>query len=114
MSPTTSASAHRPRAPITALSLWLFRLAFAAALAVTAAAFVFFVWGLLDGSISSFNMNLWLVLLAIVIAVPITGWSLRAAGKARPAILVLSILAVPGLIYALFILLVVIMRPSWN
>jgi hypothetical protein len=39
---------------------------------------------------------------------------LRLSGKPQPAILVLSILAVPGLIYALFIVLLVITGPSWR
>jgi hypothetical protein len=69
--------AHRDeksvRGPITGLSLWTFRLAFAAALAVSATVFVFFVCGLLDGSVSSFNMNLWLTMLALVTAVPVIG-----------------------------------------
>jgi hypothetical protein len=103
-----------PAALISRLSLWMFRLTFAAALAVTVVVFVFFVWGLLDGSVSSFNMSLWLILLAVVTVVPLAGWALRASGKARPAILVLSILAVPGLIYALFLLLLVITGPSWR
>ena len=101
-------------APMTPLSLWIFRFAFAAALAVSAVAFLFFFWGLLDGSISSFNMTLWLTMLALVTVIPLAGWALRSSGKARPAILVLSLLAVPGLIYALFILLLVIIGPSWR
>jgi hypothetical protein len=35
-------------------------------------------------------------------AVPILGWALRVTGRTRPAMLVLSVLALPGLLYALF------------
>ena len=103
-----------PATPITGLSLWTFRFTFAAALAVSVAVVVFFLWGLLDGSVSSFNMSLWLTLLALVAAVLLIGWALRASGKAKPAILVLSLLAVPGLVYALFLLLIVFTGPSWR
>ena len=66
----------------------------------------FFVIGLADGSVSSFNMNLWLGFLALVAAV--------ANGRRGAAIAVLLILAVPGGLYALFIQLIVIAQPRWN
>jgi hypothetical protein len=98
----------------TTLSLWMVRFAFAAAVIVSAVVLFFFVWGLIDGSVSSFNMGLWLTVLALVTAVPLVGWRLRSSGRPWPAILVLSILALPGLLYALFILLVLVTKPSWN
>jgi hypothetical protein len=73
-----------------------------------------FVIGLADGSVSSFNMSLWLGLLAVVAAVVGGGWMLDANGKRGGAIAVLLILAVPGVLYALFILLIVIAQPRWN
>lgn len=114
ITPADAAAAERPNAPITPGSLWLFRFVFTAALAVSGVAVVFFVWGVIDGSVSSFNMNLWLMTLVLVTAIPLSGWHLRSRGRARPAILVLSVLAVPGLLYALFILLIVITQPRWN
>jgi hypothetical protein len=69
---------------------------------------------LADGSVSSFNMSLWLGLLAVVAAVVGGGWMLDANGKRGGAIAVLLILAVPGVLYALFILLIVIAQPRWN
>ncbi len=98
----------------TTLSLWMVRLTFAAALTVSVVVVFFFLWGLVDGSVSSFNMGLWLTLLALVTAVPFVGSRLRSSGRPWPAILVLSILALPGLLYALFILLIVVTKPSWN
>jgi hypothetical protein len=74
----------------------------------------FFIIGLADGSVSSFNMSLWLGLLAVVAAVVGGGWILDANGKRGAAIAVLLILAVPGVLYALFILLIVIAQPRWN
>lgn len=74
----------------------------------------FFIIGLADGSVSSFNMNLWLGLLVAVAAVVGGGWMLDTTGKPGAAIAVLLILAVPGVLYALFILLIVIAQPRWN
>jgi hypothetical protein len=74
----------------------------------------FFVIGLADGSVSSFNMNLWLGLLAAVAATIGGGWLLNANGRRGAAIAVLSILAVPGVLYGLFVLLVIIAQPRWN
>jgi hypothetical protein len=74
----------------------------------------FFVIGLADGSVSSFNMGLWLGLLALTAAVLAGGWMLSARGRRAAAIAVLMILFVPGLLYALFVLLVVITQPNWH
>jgi hypothetical protein len=59
-------------------------------------------------------MNLWLGLLATVAATIGGGWLLNANGRRGAAIAVLSILAVPGVLYGLFVLLVIIAQPRWN
>lgn len=93
---------------------WLFRTLLTASLLATATALYFFVWGLLDGSVSSFNMALWIGLLAVVMAIPAGGYGLRAAGYPRIAIGVLLITALPALAYLLFILAMLIFQPRWN
>jgi ABC-type tungstate transport system substrate-binding protein len=75
---------------------------------------IFFFWGLADGSISSFNLAIWFVVLAVAVAVPLTGIRLAFHGHHFVAILVLGILAVPGLVYGLFLLLVIGSGTSWN
>jgi len=74
----------------------------------------FFVIGLADGSVSSFNISLWLGLLAAVAATVGGGWLLYANGRRGAAVAALSILAVPGVLYGLFVLLIVIAQPRWN
>jgi len=74
----------------------------------------FFVIGLADGSVSSFNMGLWLGILALVAAVLGGGWMLAAAGRPAFAASVLMVLFIPGLLYALFLLLVVLTQPNWH
>jgi len=74
----------------------------------------FFVVGLNDGSVSSFNGGLWAGLLAGVAAVVGGGWALHAQGHRGAAVAVLLILAVPAVAAALFIALILITQPRWN
>jgi hypothetical protein len=74
----------------------------------------FFFWGLSDGTVSAFNIGLWLVLLLGVGGVVWGGWKLRAAGRTGLATGLLLILAFPGFMYVLFLLVVLIGRPRWN
>ena len=75
--------------------------------------FLFFA-GLGDGSVSSFNIVLWLVILAILAAILGGGWLLKSSGHPGLASGVLLLLAIPGLIYGLFILSVILLQPRWN
>jgi hypothetical protein len=74
----------------------------------------FFVIGLNDGSVSSFNGELWAGLIAAVAAVVGGGWALSAKGHRGAAVAVLLILAVPAVAYALFLALILITQPRWN
>ncbi|MGQ0800176.1 MAG: hypothetical protein ACT4NL_08710 [Pseudomarimonas sp.] len=74
----------------------------------------FFVIGLADGSVSAFNGLLWLGILlglALVIGGAIT---LERSRQRALAMLLLCILAVPGLLFGAFMLLVLILQPRWN
>jgi hypothetical protein len=79
-----------------------------------AVALCFFVIGLADGSVSSFNMGLWLALLAVMGLSLGGGRALRARGRSGLAIAALAVTAVPGLLAALFLLLVLVTQPRWN
>lgn len=94
--------------------MWLFRILFAVAAAVALVAFCFFAIGIADGSVSSFNMTMWLALLGGVSAVLAVGMALNARGHRVAACAVLSILAVPGLLAGLFVLSLIVMQPRWN
>jgi hypothetical protein len=74
----------------------------------------FFVVGLADGSVSSFNGGLWAGLIAGVAAVVGGGWALQANGRRGAAVAVLLVLAVPAVVYALFLALILITQPRWN
>ena len=83
--------------------------------AVIAAIFVlFFIIGLADGSVSSFNIVLWLGILAALGGVLWGGYALRAAGRTGTAIALTMVPAVPGALAGLFFLAIIIINPKWN
>ncbi|MBI3148489.1 MAG: osmoprotectant transporter permease [Betaproteobacteria bacterium] len=100
--------------PSHALATVLYRGALAVALFVAAVAVVFFVIGVGDGSVSSFNLGLWAMLLGVCGATLWAGLVLRAKGKTVLAVVVLGITAGPGLVGALFLLLLIFSGARWN
>ena len=93
---------------------WSYRVAFALAVLVAVVAVVFFVIGIADGSVSSFNIALWVGLLGGIAAILYTARRLRAHGHSRAAVALLSILALPGLMDAFFMILVIATGTNWN
>ena len=62
--------------------------------------------GLADGSISSFKMGLWFALLGVAGASLWISWTLYTNGRVKQALAALAVLALPGLMAALFMVLV--------
>ncbi len=81
---------------------------------VTAVTVVFFLIGVGDGTVSSFNIVLWLGLLGVTLGV--TGGSLwlRRAGRPTVAILLTLVLAIPGVLAGFLILALIVAHPRWN
>jgi hypothetical protein len=109
--PTKLAKPNR----ITNLTIMIaFRILFGIdALAAAVVAF-FFVWGLGDGTVSSFNILLWLVMLGGVGAILAGGLWLRSFGRVWPANGVLLILALPATLFALFFLILILFQADWK
>jgi hypothetical protein len=83
--------------------------------AVVAAIVVYFFFvGLADGSVSSFNIVLWLCVLAVVAGEVVGSLWLKARGRKGVAITFLWVLAAPGLLAALFVVIVLLTNPRWN
>jgi vacuolar-type H+-ATPase subunit I/STV1 len=74
----------------------------------------FFLVGLADGSVSSFNIGLWLLILLGLGSILGGSLWLKTAGHPALAMVLLLILAIPGLLYGLFLLALVIAAPRWN
>ncbi|MBK9109251.1 MAG: osmoprotectant transporter permease [Saprospiraceae bacterium] len=74
----------------------------------------FFIVGLSDGSVSSFNIKLWLGLLAVLAIILGGSYWLYTHEKLVFAKRLLYLLAIPGFLYLLFLLFILIARPRWN
>jgi hypothetical protein len=74
----------------------------------------FFVAGLGDGTVSSFNASLWLVTLLGLGAIIGGGFALRSAKRMRLANVVFAILAVPAVLFSLFFLILILSGARWN
>ena len=92
----------------------LYWASFTIAALVNLCAMGFFIVGIADGTVSSFNMTLWLAILATTAGVLFVGHRLHLHGRTGPAIAVLAILAVPGLLFGLFALTMIVNPPRWN
>jgi hypothetical protein len=77
-------------------------------------ALYFFFIGLADGSVSSFNMGLWLALLVVLAAVILGSLSLKAAGNLTLAKILTGLLAIPALLCLLFFIIVIASGQKWN
>lgn len=91
-----------------------FRVLFAWDALIALVAVGFFMIGLADGSVSSFNFGLWTAILAGLAGILGGGYALRAWGRHKSAMALLLLLAVPGLVYVLFLALVLVTEPRWN
>ena len=74
----------------------------------------FFVWGLSDGTVSSFNIALWAGLLLGTSCVTGGSLLLKLKNHVGLATLVAMLLAVPALLAGLFLVIVLITNPRWN
>lgn len=91
-----------------------YRAAFVCSALTALVAAAFFVMGIGDGSVSSFNIVLWLALLSVMGLSLWAGHALHARGKTGLAMAALAVTAVPGVLAALFLLLVLVTQPRWN
>ena len=83
--------------------------------AFIAAVVLYFFFSLAGhGRIASFNILPWLVILAILGAVVGGSVWLRSAGQRGLALVLLLLLAIPGAIYVLFFLLLLILHPNFR
>ena len=91
-----------------------FRILLVFDLVICAAALIFFVIGLADGSITSFNVSIWLAIITVIAALLGGGVWLRRNGYPGLGYGLLLVLAGPGLIYGLFLVLSLVTDTKWN
>jgi hypothetical protein len=110
--PDPSTTSLAPVRPLNAS--WPYRLAMVLAVAVAALIVGFFVIGVVDGSVSSFNLALWLGILTGVAGILALAHLLKSQGHPNAGAALLSLLALPGLVYALLVILFVASGVRWN
>ena len=96
------------------MKLWAFRILWGIDLLIVFIVVVFFFIGIADGSVSSFNIGLWFLILFILALIIGGGLWLKKNGYVVLSIILLLVPAIPGLLYALFIVLVVVTDTPWN
>ena len=74
----------------------------------------FFLLGLADGSISSFNLALWLLILCAAVVVVGGSLALRAAAHVKSAQALVTVFAVPGVLVGLFFAVILLVPGRWN
>jgi hypothetical protein len=77
-------------------------------------ALYFFFIGLADGSVSSFNIGIWIVLLVVLTVLLFGTLTLKSAGNLLLARLLAGLLAVPALLFLLFFSIVIVSGTKWN
>ncbi|MEO7175182.1 MAG: osmoprotectant transporter permease [Saprospiraceae bacterium] len=93
---------------------WIFWLLYIIDSIVAAIIFYFFVIGLLDGTVSSFNAVYWIAILVALALIMFGGVWLKNHGHPGVAILLISVLAAPAFLYFIFMLILLISNPKWN
>lgn len=74
----------------------------------------FFFVGLADGSVSSSNLGLWLLILCACVAVIAGSLALRAAAQIRLAQILVTIFAIPSVAAGLFFAALLVIPVRWN
>ena len=81
---------------------------------VTGVAVYFFLVGLADGSVSSFNTGLWTAILLGTMGITIGSLLLKKSGRPGLGALLALVLALPGVLAGLFFLLFLFTQPRGN
>lgn len=76
--------------------------------------FCFFFIGLGDGSVSSRNMGLWMIIVSALGAIMLGSIWLRNHQHITLAFALLSILAIPALLYLIYMLIAMFGAGRWN
>ena len=74
----------------------------------------YFFSGLVTGSVSSFNIGIWIVILAALAIVLGGSLLLRSIGRPGLGLVLLMVLAVPAVLCVIFLLIVVLSDTPWN
>jgi hypothetical protein len=91
-------SANRPGE----IAFWIF---FGIDVVIALVTLYFLLDGLGDGSVSSFNGGIWLLMIVGVLGVPAAAFLVRTTGNVVGATVIAALLAIPGLLFGAMMLL---------
>jgi hypothetical protein len=92
----------------------LFRIFWGVDVVAALIALGFFVIGINDGTVSSFNIMLWVALLAGLAAIVFGSNALHADGQHGLAFILAAVLGVPALLGCLFFAFLLVSGVRWN
>jgi hypothetical protein len=92
----------------------MFRMLWGVDVVAALIALAFFVIGIDDGTVSSFNMMLWIALLAGLAVIVFGSNALQARGQRGLAFILAAVLAVPVFLACLFFALLLVSGVRWN
>jgi len=74
----------------------------------------FFLADLRDGAIAGRNMNIWFIIIAVLTGIMLGSSWLKNHDYSMTAVLLLLVLAIPVLVYAIYILFALPGKQRWN
>jgi hypothetical protein len=92
----------------------MFGMLFAINVAAAMVALAFFIIGLGDGTVTSFNILIWAAMLGVLFSMPWAAWGVRLRGRARLGTLLLLPVAVPAVAAGALILVMIAGSPDWR
>ena len=74
----------------------------------------FFFEGISDGSVSGFNIGLWLLIIGALAVILIGSILLRSNGHSKMGIALLFIMAIPVVLFVLYFAVAILTNQRWN
>ncbi len=92
----------------------LFGTLFALNLLAALVAFGFFIIGLADGTVTTFNILIWAAMLGLLFSMPFAAWLVRLRGHRRLGTILLLPLAGVAVLGGVAMLVLMVISPSWQ
>lgn len=92
----------------------MFGILFAINVAAGLAALAFFIIGLGDGTVTSFNILIWAAMLGVLFSMPWAAWLMRLRGRERLGTLLLLPVALPALAAGAMVLVMIVSPPDFR
>ena len=92
----------------------LFGTLFAINIIAALVALAFFIVGLGDGTVTTFNILIWAGILGVMFSMPFAAWAIRMRGRERLGTLLLLPMALPAMAAGAMTLAMIVNPPNWR